>query len=125
MPVRLLNSSVLKWPTREEVDAAVREWAQGEAERRPGLLALGYFGSYARGDWGVGSDLDLLAIVDEAEQSFETRAVSWDLTDFPVPAELLVYTEDEWQRLQERGGRFPETVRRETVWVVKRLSTED
>ncbi|GGM97879.1 hypothetical protein GCM10007092_09460 [Thermus composti] len=29
----------------------------------PGLVAAGYFGSYARGEAGVGSDLDLLLLV--------------------------------------------------------------
>ena len=31
-------------------------WAAREAPRHAGLRRLGYFGSYARGDWGVGSD---------------------------------------------------------------------
>jgi len=47
MPVRSLHSSVLPWPTREQVDRAVREWAARLAEREPELVALGYFGSYA------------------------------------------------------------------------------
>jgi len=37
-------------------------------------LRIGYFGSYARGDWGVGSDLDLLVIVTAAEEAFEKRS---------------------------------------------------
>ncbi|WP_425275083.1 nucleotidyltransferase domain-containing protein [Thermus tenuipuniceus] len=32
----------------------------------PGLLALGCFGSYARGDHGVGSDPDLLLVVESS-----------------------------------------------------------
>ena len=65
MPVKSLNSSVLRWPSHEEVVAAVKQWVREEARRRPELLELGYFGSYARGDWAVGSDLDLVAIVDD------------------------------------------------------------
>ena len=67
MPVRSLNSSVFKWPDHATVDKAVRSWAQAEAKRHPELQRLGYFGSYARGDWGVGSDLDLVAVVDVDE----------------------------------------------------------
>jgi hypothetical protein len=49
MPVRSLNSSVLKWPDRASVDRAVRAWAIDAAGQHPELLRAGYFGSYARG----------------------------------------------------------------------------
>lgn len=54
---------MLKWPDKEAVDFAMRRWAKCMAGSRKDVLQIGYFGSYARGDWGVGSDLDL--IVDE------------------------------------------------------------
>jgi predicted nucleotidyltransferase len=78
---------------------------------------LGYFGSYARGDWGVGSDLDIVAIVSESPEPFERRNLSWDLQPLPVPAELLVYTKEEWERLHQESGRFIRTLDREIVWV--------
>jgi len=59
MPVRSLSSSVLVWPSRHEVVRAARAWAEHDAGRHPELLGLGYFGSFAREDWGVGSDLEL------------------------------------------------------------------
>lgn len=117
MPVRSLNSSVLVWPDRAQVDRAVRTWAAEELRRRPLVRRLGYFGSYARGDWGVGSDLDLMAIVVEAAEPFERRSLQWNLTTLPVPAEILVYTQAEWRALVERGGRFPRTLEREVVWI--------
>jgi predicted nucleotidyltransferase len=83
---------------------------------------IGYFGSYARGDWGVGSDLDLIVVVQRSEQRFERRPAEWDLTALPVPADLLVYTEDEWRAL-DRRARFPQTIERETVWVYEAGST--
>ena len=57
MPVRSLSSSVLKWPNKKSVDFAVRSWAEKISEERNDVQKIGYFGSYARGDWGVGSDL--------------------------------------------------------------------
>ena len=69
------------------------------------------------GDPGVGSDLDLVAVVRKSNQSFERRAVSWDLNALPVPAEILVYTEAEWHTLMERGGRFARTLSKEAVWI--------
>lgn len=35
----------------------------------------------------------------------------------PVPAEILVYTRQEWQALLEVGGRFARTLEREARWV--------
>lgn len=117
MPTRSLGSSVLVWPDRNAVDQAVRRWAESQAGGHPELRRLGYFGSYARGDWGVGSDLDLVAIVAESALPFDRRAAAWDLVGLPVPTELLVYTEAEWQRLVSQGGRFARTLLTETVWV--------
>lgn len=117
MPVRSLNSSVLRWPNRATVDAAARRWAQTQWVLHPELKRLGYFGSYARGDWGVGSDLDLIALVSHGERPFAQRAMDWNLDDLPVPAEILVYTEREWARLEQEGGRFFVTVTAEAVWL--------
>ena len=116
MPVRSLSSSVLKWPDAHMVDRAVRRWAETAVRNRADVHQIGYFGSYARGDWGVGSDLDLVIVVDKAEQPFERRGAQWDVIDLPVPADVLVYTRAEWQSLG-REGRFPSALLRETIWV--------
>jgi predicted nucleotidyltransferase len=128
MPVRLLTSSVLKWADKETVDGALRRWAekvvQDEqiSDRRVrgsrNVLKIGYFGSYARGDWGVGSDLDLIIIVKSSRQPFERRSVEWNVTELPVPADVLVYTEEEWQSLSTRLSH--QTVVQEAVWVYQR-----
>jgi uncharacterized protein len=92
-------------------------WAGRESARHPGLLRLGLFGSYARGDAGVGSDIDLVAVVAEADQPFASRPLAWDLLALPLPAEILVYTHAEWDRLQSEGGRFARTVAEEARWL--------
>lgn len=117
MPVRSLSSSVLRWPDTETVSAAVHRWAQSLARQHPEVIRIGYFGSYARGDAGVGSDLDLIVIVERATMPFERRATQWDTTELPVPTEALVYTLTEWQALQ---GRFRQILSREVVWVYSR-----
>lgn len=117
MPVRSLTSPVLKWPDRSAVDLAARRWAEQQKALHPDLLSVGYFGSYARGDWGVGSDLDLIALVTQSDLPFEERPRGWDLSQLPVPAEILVYTRGEWQRLEQQGGRFIATLVAEAVWL--------
>ena len=121
MPVRSLSSSVARWPDALTVREAVVAWAKEIGARAPEVLAIGYFGSYARGDWGVGSDVDLLLVVEDSPLPFTRRASQWDTTVLPVPAEeLLVYTKDEWELLKRQGGRFYQTVMREAVWIYER-----
>ena len=119
MPVRSLSSSVLRWPDWETVQRAARDWAETVVQQKPGVLRIGYFGSYARGDWGVGSDLDLVVVVEESKERFERRAASWDLTGLPVPADVLIYTAEEWATLKTRD-RFGKTLMAEIAWLYER-----
>ena len=116
MPVRSLHSSVLKWPDRRTVDQSVRRWAAEQVSRRQDIVRIGYFGSYARGDCGVGSDVDLVVVVDTSAVPFEQRAVEFDCTPLPVPCDLLVYTSAEFMAALARP-RFGRVLQREVVWV--------
>ncbi len=120
MPVRSLDSSLLKWPDRATVDEALRRWANDAAARHPELLRVGYIGSYARGDWGVGSDLDVLIVIERSDEEFLNRGRTWDLTGLPVPADTLVYTGTELAELTAAAGRFAEMLKHERVWVYER-----
>ncbi len=115
MPVRSYNSSVLRWPDAEMVHEAAQRWAEVAVQDRQDVLKIGYFGSYARGNWGVGSDLDLIIILKSSEKPFTRRSVEWDVTQLPVPADVLVYTAEEWQ--SSSTGRFYQTVMQEAVWI--------
>ena len=67
---------------------------------------------------GVGSDIDLIAVVADSNEPFERRPLAWDLTTLPVPAEVLVYTEQEWRQLEKQDSRFARTLPRlqKEVW---------
>lgn len=117
MPVRSLSSSVLRWPSKEIVDNEVRCWAWENGQRLENVKKIGYFGSYARGDYGVGSDLDIIVVLKQSDQPFERRGTEWDATDLPVPADLIIFTEDELAGLE---GRLRRVLHEETVWVYER-----
>jgi predicted nucleotidyltransferase len=106
---------VLRWPDRETVDRAVRDWARDAAASHQEVTRIGYFGSYARGDAGVGSDLDILVIVTHAADRAEHRRIGFDTSSVPVPVDLLVYTERELEAL--RLSRFARMLEQEAVWV--------
>lgn len=117
MPTRSLRSSVLKWPDRETVHASLAEWSAALAEDRPVVNRVGYLGSYARGEWGVGSDLDVVIVVACSSLPFADRPTEWDTLALPVPVDLRVYTEAELSGLAAVSPRMAKTLERETVWV--------
>lgn len=119
MPVRSLNSSVLRWPDRRTVHDAFARWVERAAAASE-LCRAGYFGSYATGDWGVGSDLDVVLVVERSDDPFESRAAGWDLTPLPVPVDILVYTKAEWEELLGRDDRFSRMLSEDAVWLLER-----
>lgn len=119
MPVRSLTSSVLKWPDASRVESALERWVAEVLSQRDDVVRIGCFGSYARGDWGVGSDLELVVVVERSDLPFERRSARWDTSRLPVPADLLVYTEAEWARLSSERP-FHQALLRQARWLYSR-----
>lgn len=119
MPVRSLSSSVLRWPEGSRVRDAAERWARDLLGKDPAVTRIGYFGSYATGREGVGSDLDLVVVLRSSEESFERRSLRFDTTSLPVPCDLLVYTESELDSVLARGDRFAAELRERTVWFTR------
>ena len=117
MPVRLLNSPVLKWPDQQLVIGSLKRWAKKAIQKRKDILNIGYFGSYALGNWGVGSDLDIVIILDSSEQPFERRGAEWDTTELPVPTDVLVYTKEEWELMKKRKSPFISATHK-NIWLL-------
>jgi hypothetical protein len=68
----------------------------------------------------VGSDLDLVVILDTVDEPFGQRSLPEDVFSIPVPVDVLVYSGEEWQGLVAAGGKFIDTLQAETVWVYKK-----
>jgi len=103
MPVRSLNSAVFKWPDRDTVLTAARFWAAGVRRDDPAVERIFCVGSYARDDWGVGSDLDVIVVLGNCDLSPPERRARYDPPGLPVPVDLWVYTRAEWECLAERA----------------------
>lgn len=116
MPVRSLSSSVLRWPDPDDVRRSAKAWAQERLAADAGIRCVGYFGSYARGDAGVGSDLDLIVVVERASEPSVRRGLAFDTSSLPVPVDLIVYSEEEFTSLLAGGGRFASELQEHAVW---------
>jgi hypothetical protein len=60
--------------------------------------------------------LDVIAIVRKTAEPFERRSLEWDLISLPVPAEIIVYSLPEWEKLEQGNTRFFRMLDRHVVW---------
>lgn len=86
----------------EALDAALVDLVR-QLEARPQVRRVVLFGSAARGQRDLFTDLDLLVVM-ESDQDFVTRtaALRQELRA-PVDLDLLVYTPDELEHMTNRG----------------------
>jgi len=63
-----------------------------------GAVKVILFGSAARGEVDVDSDLDLLVLMPGTKSGREWRNLVYEKTSRDVAADMLVYTVDEWER---------------------------
>lgn len=116
MPVTSSRSSLKRWPTADAVLAAGAAWALRMAELQPRVVAVGCIGSYARGEAGFGSDLDLVVVRRDGAPLPELLGA--DVAALPVPADVLHYTETELARVLAKGGRMARVLAEEARWWV-------
>lgn len=64
------------------------------------------FGSFARGDYNEGSDIDLIVIKDWNETFLDRIKVLLELNDQKLPIEPIGYAEDEFEKMIEDGNPF-------------------
>lgn len=116
MPVTSSRSSLKRWPTADAVLAAGAAWALRMAALQPEVVAVSCIGSYARGEAGFGSDLDLVVVRRDGAPLPELLGA--DVAALPVPADVLHYTEAEFARVLATGGRMARVLTEEARWWV-------
>ena len=112
MPLRSFNTPVLKWPSRDEVLTAAAAWARALRSADLAVSRVGVFGSYARGDAGVGSDLDLVIVLRDG-----AGARLFDVTRLPVPAETVAFEETRWNEASREATGIARTIANEVRWL--------
>ena len=117
MPVRSLTQSLLRWPESDLVLSQVERWAAQVAAEPPCLKRLGVFGSYGRGDAGVGSDLDLVLIDREARGPQHRRLLACPLEALPLSCDALVLTPHEHRELLASGSAMAKALQRDCRWL--------
>ena len=117
MPVRSLTQSLLRWPEPEQILNQVRLWAAQVAVEHPGLERVALFGSYGRGDAGVGSDLDLLLIDTSSSGPQHQRLLAWPLAELPLSCDALVLTPTEHAELLASGSAMAAALQRDSRWL--------
>lgn len=76
------------------------------ANGRPEVRRIVLFGSFARGDGGPSSDVDLLIVISKSTLSFLDGIASYMPSHFPVGVGVFPYTEEELQQMLDQKNFF-------------------
>ncbi|MBI4603742.1 MAG: nucleotidyltransferase domain-containing protein [Planctomycetes bacterium] len=86
---------------------------------RPEVVRIGYFGSYARGDYVPASDLDVVVEVRESPHArwFDRPADFPHPSEVPLGVDLFIYTTEDIARMEREGSGWWRRVVSEVAWV--------
>lgn len=102
---------------RDSVLTELKTWAGDLPRLHPEVVRVGLFGSYAKGNYAPGSDIDILIVVRKSEEPvWFLRSAAFDTSALSVPADLFVYTEAELSRMKV-DNPFIQRILTEIVWV--------
>ena len=82
------------------------------------------FGSFARGDYHKGSDLDLIIVGEFKERFIDRIGKIIELNDSDLEIEAMVYTEEEFQKMIKERRPFIEQVLDEGIVVYEKKDTK-
>ena len=69
------------------------------------------FGSYARGDAGPDSDVDIAIVADTSEPRHAVIGeISWELRHLHLPMDLILFTPERWRYFRQVWSSFPSTI---------------
>jgi uncharacterized protein len=99
MPELSSPSVKVTFANRKQILTALKKLIQEWAQKHPELEQVILFGSYARGDYFPGSDVDVLLILEKSDQPFLKRIPTFLPAEFPVDIDIFPYTRNEIKRM--------------------------
>ena len=93
------NTVVVKSADRAGVTQAVTAHVERLRRNHPELLRVIWFGSWGNGIPIPGSDVDLCLVISSPDIPMRERASDYYPIGFPVGVDLVVYTQEEFDRL--------------------------
>jgi uncharacterized protein len=95
------DNPVIVWNTREPLHGRTPSEFEAEVRRvLAGRVEAAYvFGSYGTPEFGPDSDIDMMLVVDTALPFLDRAMEFGDLLDIVPSMDLLVYTQEEFERL--------------------------
>lgn len=115
-----MSSVRVRSPDWAAVYAGLQAWASELIESDSSALGVLLYGSLARGDHAPGSDADLIVVVESSPHEPRQRAAHLAALRLPICHEVVVYTADEFRRLQEEGSFFVVRALAEGRWLARR-----
>jgi len=82
------------------------------------------FGSFARGDYHKGSDLDLIIVGEFKERFIDRIGKIIELNDSDLEIDAMVYTEEEFQKMIQERRPFIEQALEEGIVVYEKRDTK-
>ena len=93
-------SARVRYAEAEPIRKAVRDYARDLRNGHPEILSIRWFGSWVRGDAGVGSDVDLCIVLDRSDTPRRERVMDFLPRVFPVGIDLFILTAAEFETLR-------------------------
>ena len=92
---------MIKSINRAEIAQAVHAYAYRLHRDFPEITRIIWFGSWVHGHPSPGSDVDLCLVISHTDLPSRDRASHYLPVGFPVGVDLLVYTQEEFERLDQ------------------------
>lgn len=107
------DETVIEWLLQEDVIPIVKEAAE-KIKKLPGVIRIGYFGSFARNDQVPGSDIDIFIELENDERRWIDRADDFRdyFTGVHCDVEIFAFTKRE---MSNKDNKLYQEILRELV----------
>jgi predicted nucleotidyltransferase len=98
-------------PSESEMRRRIERVVECIKTKKP--LKIFLFGSVARGDFTAHSDIDVVVVLESELDFFKRTLAVLEQCDVDFPIDILVYTPQEFERMQQNGNHFIRRVQKE------------